>query len=195
VSFRELQLIEKSCYLHFYSLIEVLPQVRNWSAKYEESVQNEFNVQISVSLANRKIRITGHHIAVAKCEDMLKNSWDAMLSTDAETIESSFDEKNFCKVCFECTTEYPLQECGHFYCLGCLKSYIRSKFSTLLAEGMREIKCLVTGCNSQLLIRDIKAVLGQAEMPKLAYSVFPDFLQNNREEFVECLGTDCRQVR
>ena len=168
---------------------------QNLSANYEESAKKKWNVQIAIDLANRRIKITGHQSDVSYYEDMVKNSWKGMRSDDAETNESSLDEKHFCKICLEYTTDYRLQECGHFYCLGCLKFYIRSKFCTSLNKEEREIKCLFPDCNLPLLLRDIKVVLGQAEMPKLAYAIFQDYVQNNKEELVQCLGTDCIQVR
>ncbi|CAF1222187.1 unnamed protein product [Adineta steineri] len=92
-----------------------------------------------------------------------------------------------CPICFNEST-YILKACGHSYCHECLKSYLTQPFPGTTVN----IKCPVDNCNYELLLRDIKAILGPNGMKKLANASFEAYIKTDTD-LARCPG-DKEQV-
>lgn len=161
------------------------------SATYQEAIGNEFNVEITVLLFKRQIKLTGRRDDLIKCEESLKKNW-SMMSIDTQVVSNHtmFAE---CPICCD-TANYNLQACGHAYCLNCLRQQISTKFDTTLSNQTLEIICMTPQCNQPFLLRDIKMIIDFNDMPKLARASFQAYIKTN-PDIAQCMGLDCRQVR
>lgn len=173
--------------------LEIPPQVLKKGVMYQERFGQEYNVEVTMLVAQRKIRLVGKEDDVIKCEENLKKKWSEMsveLSPASKQITTTMAE---CPICCD-VANYRLQACGHPFCLDCLKLQLSTKFDTTLSNQTLEIKCIISECNQPFLLRDIKTIIDSTNMPKLARASFQAHLKTN-PDLVLCMGLDCRQVR
>ncbi|CAF3303029.1 unnamed protein product [Rotaria sp. Silwood2] len=169
-------------------------QVLKISETYQETIGNEYKVEISTLVAKRQIRIVGKEQDVAKCEEAIKKNWSTIL-VEQKSPSKQLTAMNTieCPICCD-VANYSLQACGHAYCLRCLKTQLSTKFDTTLSNESLMIKCMTSKCDSSLLLRDIKTIIDPNNLPKLARASFQAYLKFNKD-IVQCIGTDCKQVR
>jgi hypothetical protein len=169
-------------------------QVLKRSTTYQETIEKEFNVQISTIVAQRQIRIAGREQDVAKCEEIIKKEWSTMcLEQQASFKPNTMVTAVECPICYN-AANYSLQACGHVYCLDCLRQEISTKFDTTLSNESIKIKCMMPQCDVAFLLRDIKTIINPTNMPKLARASFQAYLKTDTD-LAQCIGIDCNQVR
>lgn len=169
--------------------IGCLRQVLNRSENYQTMFGKEFkNVEISTIVAERQIQISGKEEDVLKCEERIKTEWKNMLTKQAPLTNT-----NECPICCS-KANYALQACGHKYCFDCLRQQLATKCDTTLSNESLRIRCMMTKCDSVLLLRDIKTIIDSVSMRKLARASFQAYLKSD-DDIVQCVGIDCRQVR
>ncbi|CAF2256364.1 unnamed protein product [Rotaria magnacalcarata] len=146
-------------------------QVLKMSATYRDKFAKEFNVEISTIVAERQVRV-------------VEQQASSKLLTVATGVE--------CQICYE-LPNYFLQACGHAFCSNCLKMQLSTKFDTTLTNQSLNIKCMISTCDSPLLLRDIKTIIDPKNIPRLARASLDAYLKTDKD-IQQCMGTDCKQV-
>ncbi|XP_062835203.1 ranBP-type and C3HC4-type zinc finger-containing protein 1 isoform X1 [Anolis carolinensis] len=123
-------------------------------------------------------------------EQQKQKNYQALLQLDGQSLVPS-DEGVECPICFvglEAGEGVTLRECLHAFCKDCLRG-------TILNSQEPEVRCPYIdekySCPSQLLEREIKALLSEAE-----YQRFLDLgisiAENRSRSSYHCKTTDCR---
>ncbi|CAM4970396.1 unnamed protein product [Rotaria socialis] len=168
-------------------------QVLKMSVTYWDVFAKEFNVEISTMVAKRQVRVVGKEQDVAKCEEAIKQSWSTIIVEQqalSKLLTVAADVE--CQICYE-LANYFLQACGHAFCLNCLKMQLSTKFDTTLTNQSLNIKCMISTCDSPLLLRDIKTIIDPKNIPKLARASLEAYLKADKD-IQQCMGIDCKQV-
>ncbi|CAF1038365.1 unnamed protein product [Didymodactylos carnosus] len=160
--------------------------------KIHKEFENELEVEIEIIVVKHQMRITGEKMKVIQCEEKIKENWKTMPKLILPTSNKGNSTVPECVICMN-DANYCLQGCGHPYCRDCLIQYLSTKFDTSLGNEKLKITCVVDKCNSLLLIRDIKTILGATNLSKLARASFQAFLKTDKD-MLRCIGDDCNQI-
>ena len=128
-----------------------------------------------------------------KRENKNSNNNVKLNSTFIEKLELEFLNKDLCNICFANEIKenaYKLQ-CGHIFCLECLKHYLEN---LILESKVENIKCLQAGCThiiSDKIIQENVAALFFDKFVKFKNRL--GYMEKIKKGYIPCTAPDCEE--